>query len=55
VSENNPSSNLSRQLTQVSIVPGGLNALIGGWNFALAIPANAEPITIRCFDAELRM
>ncbi len=55
VGEHERGLDVSRQLTQVAVVPGGLDAVEEAGRLAGAVPADAESVTVRRLGAELRV
>jgi hypothetical protein len=44
-----------RQVSQVPVVPGGLDAVKDAGRFELAVPADAESVAVRRLRPELRV
>jgi hypothetical protein len=55
VREDDSRSDMAGELTQVALVPGGLDAVKHGWCVFTAVPADAEAVAVRRLRAELRV
>ncbi len=53
VCKHQPRSNVPRELAEISIIPGRLNAPVKSGKFGFAIPTDAEPIAVRRLGTQL--